>query len=339
MDRMVEINELAPAGMPVGAEALVSICAVLTDDLDLIDHFLAETTEVLSAKFRYHELLLIDNALDRAVGLRVQEWQHRTPNIRLLRLSRRYSHEIALAAALDNSIGDYVVVMDIASDPPLMIPDLIATAISGYDVVIAERSGQDEPVIRKWLSRVFYRIATILLGYPLRSNATYFRAFSRRAVNSLIRIRSKNRYLRCLNGMVGFSQATIPHTGRVSASGKSGFFRLFANASSAADIIISNSAAPLRLASLLGVLASFANVLYFGYILAVTLIKRKLAEGWLTISVTSTTMFFLLFIILSILSEYVARILDEAKEQPLYFIEAETNSDISLLEKDRLNVI
>jgi glycosyltransferase involved in cell wall biosynthesis len=339
VERMLEVNGLALVSTPLAGEALVSICAVLTHDLDRIDHFLAETTKVLTAECRYHELLLIDNALDWAVGLRVQDWQHRTPNIRLLRLSRRCSHEIALAAALDNSIGDYVVVMNIDSDPPLMIPDLIKTAMSGHDVVIAERVCQDDPVISQWLSRAFYYIATILLGYPLRSNATYFRAFSRRAVNSLIRIRSKNRYLRCLNGMVGFSQATIPHSGRVSASGRWNLLRLLADVRSAADIIISNSAAPLRFASLLGLLASFGNVLYFGYILAVTIVKRKLAEGWLTISVTTTTMFLLLFIILSILSEYVARILDEAKEQPLYFIEAETDSDVCSFEKSRLNVI
>jgi dolichol-phosphate mannosyltransferase len=338
MERAPETNGAGPARNPA-AEVLVSICAVLTDDLERIDQFLAETSEVLSERFQYHELLLIDNALDRIVGVRMHDWQQRTPNLRLLRLSRRYNQEIALAAALDNSIGDYVVVMDIASDPPSMIPDLITTAMSGHDVVIAERRCEDEPLIRRWLSRSFYRVATVLLGYPLRSNATYFRAFSRRAVNSLIRIRSKNRYLRCVNGMVGFSQATIPHTGRPSDGGRLGLVRLFTNARSAADIIISNSAAPLRLASLLGLVASFANVLYFGYILAVTLVKRNLAEGWLTISITSTTMFFLLFIILSILSEYIARILDETKDQPLYFIEDETNSDTSSFQKDRLNVI
>jgi glycosyltransferase involved in cell wall biosynthesis len=337
MEFAPETNGAGTARDPA-AEVLVSICAVLSDDLERIDQFLTETSEVLSQRFQYHELLLIDNALDRLVGLRMHELQQRTPNVRLLRLSRRYNQEIALAAALDNSIGDYVVVMDIGSDPPSMIPDLITTAMSGHDVVIAERRSEDEPLIRRWLSRSFYRVASLLLGYPLRSNATYFRAFSRRAVNSLIRIRSKNRYLRCLNGMVGLSQATIPHTGRPSG-GRLGLLRLFANARSAADLIISNSAAPLRLASLLGLVASFANILYFGYILIVTLVKRRLAEGWLTISITSTTMFFLLFIILSILSEYIARILDETKDQPLYFIEAETNSDTSSFQKERLNVI
>lgn len=339
MERIVPTNDAPPADMAGAGEALVSVCAVLNDNLDRIDKFLVETNQLLSATFQYHELLLIDNSLDRKVGLRVQSWQHQIPNIRLLRLSRQYSREIAVAAALDNSIGDYVVVMDIGSDPPSMIPDLVGAAISGYDVVIAERGVDNEPVITRHLSRLFYRIATLLLGYPLQPNATYFRAFSRRAVNSLIRIRSKNRYLRCLNGMVGLSQVSLPHIDSTAGGSRRGLRRFLASVRSAADMIISNSAAPLRLASLLGLLASFANVLYFAYILVVTLVKKELAEGWLTTSITNTTMFFLLFIILSILSEYIARILDESKDQPLYFIEAETSSDISSMRRERLNVI
>ncbi|MGH9631556.1 MAG: glycosyltransferase [Bryobacteraceae bacterium] len=336
---MPDQNGPNPAQTSGAAEVVVSVCAVLSDDLKPLDRFLNETTQELRDRFRYYELLLIDNASDHAVGARIREWQTRTPNLRLLRLSRRYSHEIALAAALDNSIGDYVIVMDIGLDPPSMIPDLIATATSGHDVVIAEYDSQAQPLISKWLSHALYGIATMLLGYPLRSNSTYFRAFSRRAVNSLVRIRSKNRYLRCLNGMVGFSQVSVPHTGAPSASSRGGMLRALGGVRAAMDIIISNSAAPLRLASLIGLIASFVNVLYFGYILIVTLVKEKLAEGWLTMSVTSTAMFFLLFIILSILSEYVARILDEAKDQPLYFVEAETISNISSFQRDRLNII
>jgi dolichol-phosphate mannosyltransferase len=325
--------------MAGGEEALVSVCAVLSDDVERLDEFLIETSRLLASSFQYHELLLIDNSLEHRVGLRVQSWQQQLPNIRLLRLSRQYSHEVALAAALDNSIGDYVVVMDIGSDPPSMIPDLVGAAMSGYDVVIAERRVENEPFLTRWLSRAFCRLATTLLGYPLRSNATYFRAFSRRAVNSLIRIRSKNRYLRCLNGMVGFSQVSLPHREPMTPSRRRGFLRLLSSVRSAADMIISNSGAPLRVASLLGLMASCANVLYFAYILAVTIVKKKLAEGWLTMSIANTAMFLLLFIILSILSEYIARILDESKDQPLYFIEAETNSEICSVQRERLNVV
>jgi hypothetical protein len=49
-------------------------------------------------------------------------------------------------------------------------------------------------------------------------------------------------------------------------------------------------------------------------------------------------MFLMLFLILSVLSEYVARILDETKEQPLYFVEFETNSTVASPAANRLNI-
>jgi hypothetical protein len=86
-------------------------------------------------------------------------------------------------------------------------------------------------------------------------------------------------------------------------------------------------------------MASGLNLLYLFYILTVTLVKSRIAEGWLTSSLMHTTMFLLLFIIMTILSEYVARILDESKEQPLYFVESESNSTVSTVSLERLNVV
>ena len=105
------------------------------------------------------------------------------------------------------------------------------------------------------------------------------------------------------------------------------------------DILVSNSAVPLRFASLLGVLASLGNLSYLVYILVVSLLKSHLAEGWLTTSLTNTTMFLAMFLILTIVSEYIARILDETKDQPLYFVESETNSVVSSTNEERLNVV
>ena len=75
-----------------------------------------------------------------------------------------------------------------------------------------------------------------------------------------------------------------------------------------------------------GVLASFGSLTYLLYALVVALVKNKLAEGWLTTSVVISSMFFCLFIILAVLAEYVARILEESQQRPLYFIELEAES-------------
>jgi hypothetical protein len=128
--------------------------------------------------------------------------------------------------------------------------------------------------------------------------------------------------------MVGFRQSTLFYD-RVSPVKRHPGRDLLRQLRTASGILVSNSAAPLRFASLLGLLASLANIGYLFYILVVTLVKKKLAEGWLTTSISQTIMFLMLFLIMSILSEYIARILDETKEQPLYFVEYETQSTVA----------
>jgi dolichol-phosphate mannosyltransferase len=268
--------------------------------------------------------------------LELQNLQHRIPNIRLLRLTRRYSIEVALAAALDHCIGDYVILIDPLHHPPELIPQLVHRASEGSDSVAAIAVRQ-ENFVERVITRRIYRIASHILGFPLLPTESYYTVFSRRLVNSIVRIRSKNRYLSYLNASVGLQQGTIifetssprPNTGR----------RLITALVTASNILVSNTVTPLRFASMLALLASAANLLYLFYILAVTVLKSRIAEGWLTTSLMQTSMFLMLFLIMSILSEYIARILDETKEQPLYFVESESSSTVSETDRDRLNVI
>lgn len=324
---------------PRKPETLVSVAAILPEDVATIESFIKTTLGVLKAHYTYYELLLIDNGLPFEIHGCVQRLQGQIPNIRLLRLTRPYGIEVALAAALDHCIGDYVVIMDCLAYPPSLIPQLVERAADGCDSVSAL------PIVHpaKFLDRVViagvYRAASRILGFPLQPNESYYNVYSRRLVNSIIKIQSKNRYLSYLNASVGLRHGVITYEPDPRKSPQPRLRRFVRLLLAALNILVSNSAAPLRLASALGLLASAANLLYLGYILAVTLVKSRIAEGWLTTSLTQTSMFLVLFLIMTILSEYIARILDETKEQPLYFVEFESNSTVSEVDNDRLNVI
>ena len=309
---------------------LISVLAVLENDCETIEDFVRETSQVLSTDFIYYEIVLIDNCSQDFTDQKIVSLQATIPNLRLIRLSRKHDLETALAAGLENSLGDYAVIIDVNSDPPILIPKLIETAVQGSDVVIAIRKNREnQGIARRYLAIIFYKIASNLLGYSLQPNATHFRVLSRQVVNSLIRIGNKNRYLKYLNALVGFKQTHVEYQKiyRSNCTKKDpGIFRLII---SGIDLIISNSPAPLRLASLLGFIASGVSLLYCCYVVAVTLIKQKIAEGWITTNLMTSAMFFLLFLILSILSEYIARILDETKDHPLYFIEYESQSVVT----------
>jgi len=311
-------------------DSLVSILTILDNDGEIVEGFITEVSQVLRSNYKYYELLLVDNGSSDLTDRNIQRLQQSIPNLRLIRLSRYHDIETALAAGLENCLGDYVVVMDANEDPPSLIPVLIEKSLSGNDIVIAVRENREgQSWIRRWSAVAFYKVASKLLGYSLQPNATHFRVFSRQVVNSLARIGNKSRYLKYLNALVGYKQAFLPYQRIHRRKSKKKEANLFRLALSGLNIIISNSPAPLRLASLLGVISSTLCLLYFGYILIVTLFKRQIAEGWVTTNVMISTMFFLLFLILTILSEYIARILDESKDRPLYFIEYESQSTVS----------
>lgn len=320
-------------------DILVSVSAIVPESSDSLKKFVQTTLGVLKTNYTHYEILLIDNGSLPHVHCNVQDLLTQLPNIRLVRLSRNYGTEIALAAALDHSIGDFVVLMDPVTDPPEIIPRLIASAVGGFDSLTAVPSGQQNRFLDKVVCRPIYKLASRLLGFTLRPNQSNYKVFSRRLVNSIVRIHSKNRYLDYLNACVGLSQSTILYDADGRAQKRSGLLRNIQQLNAVSNILVANSAIPLRFASLLGLLASAANLLYLNYILVVTLVKSHIAEGWLTISLTNTTMFLLLFLILTILSGYIARILDETKDQPLYFVELETNSKVSSTSQERLNVI
>lgn len=317
-------------------DQVISLCAVSMDDTTRLRRFVETATQQLSIACPCYEILLIDNAASQAVEETLTELQQELPGIRVLRLSRRCHPEIAYTAALDHCIGDFVVLLNMETDPPELALRLVQRLQeSGRDLVMAQPRGG---AVRKlsWRLRVVYGLAKRLLHHEFEQGFGHCCGLSRRLVNSMTKVRHRSRHFTYLGRLVGYRHDTIAYQPLEAPVRAISVWREFFDV---VDLVIAHSAAPLRLASLLGLLASLLNLAYLGYILAVVVIKRNLAEGWLTTSLTSTGMFFLLFLIMTVLTEYIARILEESKQQPLYFVEYEASSSASTLDRQRLNVV
>ncbi len=312
------------------------------NDADIITETVTEIAETIQHEYEFFEILIIDNASTDDSVEKIRALQTTIPNIRLIVLSRNNGTEIGFTAALENSIGDYVVLLDIEHDPPSLIPTLVAAAVDGVDIVIAERKDRsDNTFLRNIFSVMFYKLYARISGFIVIPNASNFRVLTRRAVNSITRIKSKGRYLKHFHALVGFSQLYIPYERVYRRQPPKPQEPLFQLVWRAIDVMISHSLIPLRLATLLGVLASFLNLLFIFYVFIVSLIKKThIAEGWISTSLVNSTMFFILFFILTVISEYIARVLIESKDQPLYFIAEEYNSTIiSNQHNKKVNVV
>lgn len=309
-------------------DILISVVAPVYNEEQCIKDYVEQTIRVLDNNYLNYELILVDDgSQDNTIKI-VEKMLREIRNIRLISLSRNYGREVAMSAGLDSSIGDYVVIMDSdLQDSPHVIPKLINKAIDGYDVVYASRTiRKGESFLKKMLSKQFYKIVSNMTGFKIPEDAGDFRVFNRKVVNSIGQLKESNRYMKMLYAYVGFKVSSIPFEREIRYAGKTKYkYSHLFNAS--LDAIISFSNKPLRLLSIFSITLSF---LLFFFVIGITIYKfnysESIVEGWSSTIVFISLMFSILFIFLSIISEYISRILVESKNRPLYYIREEINS-------------
>lgn len=307
------------------------------------DHFAADLSgyvkklsAILADNYTNYETLVIDNGLTAEQVQELVKLLDTVACVRILRLSRRHIKDAAVFSGLEASIGDYVCVMNPVLDPPKVITDMIATNRSGIDIVQGVSTIPiDGKVYSRLGRRLFYWYNRKFLDTDIPLNATYLVSFNRRAVNALTNTNRNHRYVRQMSRHIGFKLDTFEYKPiRHPLSDKN----LRTGIVEALEIITSVSAHPIRFITWIGVLAAIANLIYASYVVIVNLTNAHIAEGWTTLSLQSSGMFFFLFIIMAVLAEYVGRILAESRQEPPYHIMEELTSTVAIADTTRRNV-
>jgi glycosyltransferase involved in cell wall biosynthesis len=321
------------------ADCFVSVIAPLDNDSQIIGSFVSEVMPILRENYSNYELVLVNDGSEDDTLAQVTLLLKQYECIRLINLSRKFGTDVAISSGLDSAIGDFVVVMMPASDPPHLIPQLINQAINGKDILIGVRENRyDEPLWLRVGANLFYWLCKKLFKIPLIPNSTEFRVLSRQVVNAIVQVQDKHRYLRLLSSYIGYSSQTFTYKflRRYKRTRRKNLIELM---DTALYIIVYNSVRPLRLASYLGFLASVLNVIYIGYIILIYLVKDHVAEGWVTLSFQNAVMFFFISLVLTILCEYVGVILNRGKKQPAYYVASEKNSSVLIADQERRNIV
>jgi dolichol-phosphate mannosyltransferase len=312
-------------------DQFISVVAPLHNDASIVRQFVLETLESLSHHYSQYELVLIDDgSTDQTVPL-LNELFTQHPGLRLVRLSRSFGAEVAVTAGLDTAIGDYVVVMRPDRDPPADLPRIVGLAQQGFDVVM----GIPNPVQHEsWLSRklrtLCRRAFSRFTGQELPDGNSLFLCFSRQALAAISRIKQKNRHLHLLSCSVGYSRSWMRYQ-PVLRDGAAGRDRLAQTVPHLLSTAIKNSPYPLRCVTYSAAFASVLNLLYMLYVVGVNLIKGRVAEGWTTLSLQISVMFFFLFSTLVMMAEYLAYASEESKDRPLYHVIDERSSQPQVL--------
>src|SRR5262245_58267162 len=265
-------------------------------------------------------VLFVDHGIQDGSDCLIDGFHNRDPRSKAIHFSRNFGHQSALQAGLDAALGEVVALMDAdLQDPPELLKQFVELWRDGNDVVYAIRKKRKEAPWKRAAYVIFYRTMKAISEIDVPLDAGDFCLMDRRVVDTLVSIRERNRFLRGLRSWVGFKQAGVEYERGARHAGEPKYTlrRLVGLAVSG---YVGFSAAPLRMATWLGLVAALG-----GFLVALWAIYTKLAgvyspRGWA--STIAVIMFVggIQLLMLGVIGEYLSRMYDEVRQRPLYIV-------------------
>jgi polyisoprenyl-phosphate glycosyltransferase len=305
--------------------ALLSVAAPMHDEEDTAARFHERVAAALEGI--PFELVVADDGSRDGTGAALAELAAADERVKVVTLSRNFGHQAALTAALEHTEGDVVVMLDgDLQDPPEVIPDMLDRWRAGADVVYAVRSRREgETAFKRTTASWFYRLFRRLADIDLTPESGDFRLMGRQALDALLAMPERNRFLRGMSVWVGFTQTAVTFEREARTAGRTKY-TLRRMLRFSFDAITSFSHRPLQFATLLGfVFSAFAFLL-----IPLTIVARYTniyERGVPTTIVVVSLLGGIQLICVGIIGEYVGRIYDEVKRRPLYVVREKANLD------------
>jgi polyisoprenyl-phosphate glycosyltransferase len=297
---------------------MVSVVVPIYNEEELILRFHEAVAAALDSAGDDWEVVYVnDGSKDSSLNL-LKAVQAEDPRVVVVELSRNWGHMGAISAGLQTARGGAVILMDgDFQDPPEVLPQLIEAWHEGAEVVVAvRRSRQERRKVLAKLFPLFYRVLGMLSDYPIPLNAGIFGLMDRKAVESVNRLRERNRYLPGLRAWVGYQNAIVYYD-RHDRAGGDGKLSFISRIKYAMDAITSFSYKPLRLS-----FAMFGFTTLLAVVLALSMLVTRSPVATAALGITAAVFFVggLVLLCLGVLGEYLGRVYDEVRSRPISII-------------------
>lgn len=314
------------------SQSFVSVVTVIDIERAHCVKVIPQLQENLEERFSDYEIVLIvkKNA-QSAVALPLARMMEKIPAIRYLQLASNTPNDVALSAGLENAIGDFIVLWDLETDPIDCVGQAVELCKAGSDVVIGTAKANDSKAYEMLRPFVTWLLASA--DYRLPRNATSLRCLSRRAANTVMATRQFHQQLFMRIQKSGYESAQLPYK-FLKARPKT----VFLGVHEMLRLMVFNSAAPLRMMSLLGLSGSAVACLFSLYALLLRFFRDDVMSGWASTVLIISFFALLQFVILAFISEYLARLLIEQSHPQSYSVVYEKNS-LVMVNQDRINVL
>ena len=278
--------------------------------------------------YNYEIIVVNDGSKDNTLEI-LEEIAQKDKNVKVISFSRNFGHQAAVTAGLKNVTGDAIVIIDAdLQDPPELIPDMLKLWEEGNEVIYAKRkTRKGESAFKLLTAKMFYNTLNALSDVEIPKDTGDFRLVDRKVVDTINQMPEHNKFLRGLFSWVGYKQVPFEYERQERYAGKTKY-PLRKMIKLASDGIISFSTKPLKMVGTLGIISIVISILILIYALLSYVFKlNNLSPGWTSIMVAITFFAGVQLLSIWIMSEYIGRIYDEAKERPQYIINKKINFD------------
>lgn len=272
-----------------------------------------------------YEIILVNDACPLDSWSKIKEVCAIDSNIIGINLSRNFGQMKAIAAGLDYSTGDWVVVMDCdLQDKPEELLNLYNKAKEGYDVVFARRAVRKDNRIKVFVSNCFYKFYSFASGVDYDPGVCNFSICSRKVIDAYCSMREQHRAFVMYIKWLGFRQAVIDVEHQERYEGKSGY-TFKKRMKEAVDILTSQSDKILKITAKVGIFISLIALLAV-LIIIIRYFSNHIIPGYSSLIASVFLMGGLVIAAVGITGIYVGNIFTETKRRPLYAIETILNN-------------
>jgi glycosyltransferase involved in cell wall biosynthesis len=320
-----DVSGLSTAAAPAAVQGLSIVVPLYNEaaGLPVLHQRLGEIAKTLRQRYGLtSEVVYVDDGSADATLAIARGLAADGLDVQVVALSRNFGKEAALMAGLDHARRGAVLFMDgDGQHPPDLVEKLVGHWIDGgYDVVYTAKAHRDnEPLLRRVAVQGFYALINWGARQKIPEDAGDFRLLSPRAAAALRQLPERNRFFKGLASWIGFRQIRVDYEPAARAHGVTTFSpgRLVGLS---IEGLTSFSVAPLRVASLLGVLLAAGAFLFGLSILWETFTTGKSVPGYPSLMVGLMTIGGVQLIMIGIVGEYIGKILSELKARPVYFV-------------------
>jgi dolichol-phosphate mannosyltransferase len=301
---------------------------------DCLPELFRRINEVMKSESEYkYRVLVIDNGSHDKTWELITKASEADSKVVGIRMSRNFSLDSAFTCGLDYATADLAIIMTSdLQDPPEAIPLFLRKFEEGYDQVLAKIIKRDSvPLLRRVLSRIFYKLASGMTSGMLPESVSDFRLVNKRTYSAIRRLRESHRFLRGLGAWVGFKTTHIEITRPPRFAGESkwlgmSFFKVVGVASRS---IMAYSAQPLAWVSVLGLSMSIISIFSLLLLVVLWIAFGVPFAGFGSLIGVIVLGFSITMFSIGILAQYLGLIYEEVKQRPLYLV-TETSKPLEI---------